>query len=101
QGVIMLDSSKRITLMNESARKQIGSPRAFWTNALGKVILDIGDECEDVDPQRSQFATLSSHTIEISGKRLDVQITCVYGLDNSHLGYLVLLHKVPPSEKHS
>jgi len=97
----MLDRSKRITLMNESARKQIGSPRAFWTSALGKIILDIGDECEEVAPQRSQFEALASHTIEISGKRLDVQITCVFSLDNAHLGYLVVIGDASPSERYS
>ncbi len=92
-GVIVQDNDGRVILMNETAKKMIGSHRIFRSSGLGDLTAAITDTLGPViapglymlgDPRR----------VELDDKMLSAQAAAVLDLSQARVGTVILLRDV-------
>jgi signal transduction histidine kinase len=91
QGVIMQDNEGRLVLVNEAARKLLGTIKAFWQSELG-TLFNTFREVVAVD---SELSPLSAPTrVQINNRILGAQLAAVADQDGNRLGTIIVLRDV-------
>ncbi len=89
EGVIMQGVDGRIILMNETARRLIGSARQFWNSELGTLFQRVGD----LPPVESQMQGVGEpQRVVVNSRALDVKMAAINDPDGDPLGTVMLLH---------
>ncbi len=89
EGVIMQGADGRIILMNETARRLIGSTRHFWNSDLGTLF----ERTENIPPVDSQMQLVGDPMrVMVNNKALDVKLAAINDQNGQHLGTVMLLH---------
>lgn len=88
EGVIMQDTEGRIVLINQAARRLLGSQRNFWESELGSLF----DTYRDIVTLESELAPLGEPTrIQVNNRILGAQVAAVGGKDGQRLGTMIVL----------
>ena len=91
QGVIMQDNEGRLVLVNEAARKLLGSIKAFWQSELGTLFNDY----RGITAVDSELSPLSDPTrVQINNRILGAQLAAVAAEDGERLGTIIVLRDV-------
>lgn len=89
EGVIMQGADGRIILMNETARRLIGSTRHFWNSDLGTLF----ERTENIRPVDSQMQLVGEPMrVMVNDKALDVKLAAINDQKGEHLGTVMLMH---------
>ncbi|MBZ0308235.1 MAG: PAS domain-containing sensor histidine kinase [Anaerolineae bacterium] len=89
EGVIMQGADGRIILMNETARRLIGSTRHFWNSDLGTLF----ERTENIRPVDSQMQLVGEPMrVMVNEKALDVKLAAINDQKGEHLGTVMLMH---------
>ncbi len=91
QGVIMQDNEGRLVLVNEAARKLLGSIKAFWESELGTLF----NNFRDVTAIDSELSPLSEPTsVQINNRIIGAQLAAVADEAGNRLGTIIVLRDV-------
>lgn len=91
EGVIMQAPDGRIILMNEAARRLIGSSKNMWQSELGQLFR----EAHEVPPVERQMQLVGEpKRIAINNLVLGVRLAAINDEDGRHLGTVMLLRDV-------
>ncbi|MBL8133033.1 MAG: PAS domain-containing protein [Anaerolineae bacterium] len=91
QGVIMQDNSGRLVLVNEAAKRLLGSIKAFWGSELGRLF----NQYNGVTSADTELMPVGKPaSIEINGKTVGAQIAVVADDNGERLGTIMILRDV-------
>ncbi len=91
EGVIMQDVDGRIMMMNEAARRMLGSQKAFWESALAHLF----EKSLKVFNLHSEFEPVGEPVrVEINDRILAAQVAAVADSHNARLGTVIVLRDV-------
>lgn len=91
QGVIMQDNEGRLVLVNEAARKLLGTIKAFWQSELGTLF----NNYREIVAIDSELSPLSAPTrVQINNRILGAQLAAVADQDGNRLGTIIVLRDV-------
>lgn len=91
QGVIMQDNEGRLVLVNESARKLLGSIKAFWQSELGTLF----NNFRTVTAVDAELSPLSEPTrVQVNNRILGAQLAAVADEAGNRLGTIIVLRDV-------
>ncbi len=91
EGVIMQDNEGRLVLVNETARKLLGSIKAFWQSELGTLFNDF----REITAVDAELSPLSEPTrVQINNRILGAQLAAVADENGSRLGTIIVLRDV-------
>ena len=91
QGVIMQDNEGRLVLVNEAARKLLGSIKAFWQSELGTLF----NNFREVTAVDSELSPLSEPTrVQINNRIIGAQLAAVADEAGNRLGTIIVLRDV-------
>lgn len=89
EGVIMQGVDGRIILMNETARRLVGSTRNFWNSELGTLFQRVGN----LPAMEGEMQLIGeSQRVVVNNKALDIKLAAINGADGEPLGTVMLLH---------
>lgn len=89
EGVIMQGVDGRIILMNETARRLVGSTRNFWNSELGTLFQRVGN----LPAMEGEMQLVGeSQRVVVNNKALDIKLAAINGADSEPLGTVMLLH---------
>ncbi|MBK8023363.1 MAG: PAS domain-containing protein [Chloroflexi bacterium] len=91
QGVIMQDTEGRLVLVNEAARKLLGSIKAFWSSELGTLF---NKYATVTSPDTELMPVGKPASLEINGKVVGAQVAVVSGEKGERLGTVMILRDV-------
>ena len=87
----MQDNEGRLVLVNEAARKLLGSIKAFWQSELGTLFNDF----REVTAVDSELSPLSEPTrVQINNRIIGAQLAVVADEDGNRLGTIIVLRDV-------
>jgi signal transduction histidine kinase len=90
-GVIMQDMDGRVVIMNEGARKLLGSIKAFWESELGSLF----NNFRDVLSVNTEISPLSEPTrVQVNNRIIGAQLAAVADEKGQRLGTLIVLRDV-------
>ncbi len=91
QGIIMQDTEGRLVLVNEMARKLLGSIKQFWQSDLGMLFR----EHRDVTTLPTELSPLGEpREVQIGGRVIGAQLAAVADETGARLGTLIVLRDV-------
>jgi len=91
EGIIMQDNEGRIVLVNQAARKLLGSQKSFWESDLATLFNDHRGVTE-VD---SELAPLGEPTrVQLNNRILGAQLAAVGDSEGKRLGTMIVLRDV-------
>ncbi len=91
QGVIMQDNSGRLVLVNEAARKVLGSIKAFWGSELGTLF----NQYTTVKSTDNELVPLGEPaTVTINGREIGAQIAMVADEQGERMGTIMILRDI-------
>ncbi len=91
QGVIMQDNEGRLVLVNEAARKLLGTIKSFWQSDLGTLFNDFR-EFAALD---SELSPLSAPTrVQVNNRIIGAQLAAVADAEGNRLGTIIVLRDV-------
>ena len=91
EGVIMQDNEGRLGLVNEAARKLLGSIKSFWESELGTLFNDY----RSVTTLDFELAPLNEPTrVQINNRIIGAQLAAVADETGSRLGTIIVLRDV-------
>jgi signal transduction histidine kinase len=91
EGVIMQDNEGRLVLINEAARKLLGSIKSFWDSELGTLFNDF----RNVTALDSELSPLSAPTrVQVNNRIIGAQLAAVGDNAGLRLGTIIVLRDV-------
>ncbi len=91
EGVVMQDPEGRIVLMNDPARKLLGTVKAFWDSELGHLF----EAARNVAPSMGEMEVIGPPVrVQINDRIVGAQVASVASPDGEALGTLIVLRDV-------
>jgi two-component system phosphate regulon sensor histidine kinase PhoR len=91
QGVIMQDNEGRLVLVNEAARKLLGTIKSFWQSELGTLFNDF----REIAALDSELSPLSAPTrVQVNNRIIGAQLAAVADDQGNRLGTIIVLRDV-------
>lgn len=88
EGVIMQDSEGRLVLVNEAARRLLGSIKTFWQSELGTLF----NEFSGIQNVDAELLPLSEPTrVQINDRIIGAQLAAVADENGTRLGTIIVL----------
>jgi signal transduction histidine kinase len=88
EGIIMQDTEGRIVLINQAARKLLGSQRNFWESELGTLF----DTYRDIVLLENELTPLGEPMrVQVNNRILGAQVAAVGGKENHRIGMMIVL----------
>lgn len=90
-GVIMQDNEGRLVLVNEAAKKLLGSIKSFWSSELGMLF----NQYSQINRVETELVPMGEPaSVEIGGRTVGAQIAVVGGENGERLGTIMILRDV-------
>ncbi|MBZ0301185.1 MAG: PAS domain-containing sensor histidine kinase [Anaerolineae bacterium] len=88
EGIILQDTEGRLALINQAARRLLGSQRNFWESELGTLF----DTYRDITHLDTELSPLGEPTrVQVNNRILGAQVAAVAGKDGQRLGTMIVL----------
>ncbi len=91
EGIIMQNNEGRIILINEAARRLLGTQKNFWDSELGTLF----DAYRDVSNLNNELAPLGEPTrVQVNNRILGAQLAAVADSEGNRLGTMIVLRDI-------